>query len=69
MKFDFYVHGLWILGSVFFLFGSMIAGNIEWVEGVTETSFGVSMLIAFILFLIAGMMFISSAVNARQEGA
>ena len=55
MKFDFYVHA------------SMIAGNIEWVEGVTQSSFGISLLIAFLLFLIATMLIISAAFNARKE--
>jgi len=67
MKFDFYVHGLWILASVCFLVASMIAGNIEWVEGVTQSSFGISLLIAFLLFLIATMLIISAAFNARKE--
>ena len=67
MKFDFYVHGLWILSAVFFLIGGMIAGNIEWVEGTTMISFAVSILIAFVVFLVATMLMISSAMNARHE--
>ncbi len=67
MKFDFYVHGLWILSAAFFLIGSMIAGNIEWVEGTTSISFALSLLLAFVIYLIAAMMMISSAMNARQE--
>ena len=67
MKFEFYVHGLWILGAVFFFIASLIAGNIEWVEGTTAFSFWVSVLLAFVLFLVAGMCWISAAVNARQE--
>jgi hypothetical protein len=67
MSFDFHVHGLWILGTVFLFIGALIAGNIEWVEGTTEFSFAFSALLAFVMFLIAGMCWISSAVNARQE--
>jgi hypothetical protein len=67
MPFDFHVHGLWILGAVFMFIGGMIAGNIEWVEGTTEFSFGFSALLAFVMFLVAGLCWISSAVNARQE--
>jgi membrane protein YdbS with pleckstrin-like domain len=63
----FYVQGLWILGSVFMLLGAVIAGNIEWVEGTTTWSFGISVLIAFAFFLVAGLCWISSAVNARKE--
>ena len=29
-RFDFYVHGLWIIGAVLFFLGSLIAGNVEW---------------------------------------
>ena len=67
MRFDFYVHGLWILGSVFFFIGTLIAGNIEWVEGTTAFSFWISIILAFVLILVAGMMWVSAAVNARQE--
>lgn len=67
MSFDFHVHGLWILGTVFLFIGALIAGNIEWVEGTTEFSFAFSALLAFVMFLIAGMCWISAAVNARQE--
>lgn len=66
-KFDWYVHGLWILGSVFGFAGAMLAGNMEWVEGTTTASYGFSALIAFLLILVCGMCWISSAVNARVE--
>ena len=66
MRFDFHVHGLWILGSVLFFLASLIAGNIEWVVGTTETSFAISVILAFVLYLLAGMFWISSAVNARE---
>ena len=67
MTFEFHVHGLWILGAVFLFIGSLIAGNIEWVEGTTEFSFAFSALLAFVMLLIAGMCWISAAVNAKQE--
>lgn len=67
MKFEFYVHGLWILGAVFFFLASLIAGNIEWVEGTTVFSFWIAVLLAFALFLVAGMCWISASVNARLE--
>lgn len=67
MKFDFYVHGLWMLSAVFVLIGSVIAGNIEWVEGTTTISFALSLLLAFVIYLIATMLMISAAMNARQE--
>jgi hypothetical protein len=67
MSFDFHVHGLWILGAVFFFAGGIMAGNLEWIDGTTPTSFGISVVLIFVLFLIAGMLWISAAVNARQE--
>jgi len=67
MSFDFHVHGLWILGAVFFFAGAVIAGNLQWVEGTNTASFVLSGIISFVLFLVAGMLWISSAVNARHE--
>ncbi len=67
MAFDWYVQGLWIFGSVLLFLGALIAGNVEFVEGATEISFGLSVILAFILLLLGGMMLVSSAVNARHE--
>ena len=67
MDFDFYVHGLWITGAIFFFIGGMIAGNIEWVHGTTAFSYWLSALVGFLMFAVAGMCWISAAVNAREE--
>ncbi|MCD6216162.1 MAG: hypothetical protein DRP08_00170 [Candidatus Aenigmatarchaeota archaeon] len=67
MKFNFHVHGLWIIGTICLLLGSMIAGNIAYVEGTTTTSYILSLLITFILLLSAGVFWISAAVNAKTE--
>ena len=67
MKFNFHIHGLWIIGAICLLLGSMIAGNIAWVEGTTTSSYILSLLIAFILLLSAGVFWISAAVNAKTE--
>ncbi len=66
MKMTFAVHGLWILGAVFMAFGGLILGNVEWVEGATRFSFVLSLILAFLLILIAGMFWISAAVNAKE---
>jgi len=66
-KFDWYVHGLWILGSALGFAGSMLASNMEWVEGTTAVSYSIAALLSFLLILVAGMCWISAAVNARQE--
>lgn len=67
MGYEFHVHGLWILGALSFFLGTLIAGNLEWVEGTTNVSFAVSVVIAFLFILFAGALWISAAVNARQE--
>lgn len=66
-RWDWFVHGLWLLGAVFFFLGSIIAGNLEWALGTNSTSYGVSAILGFVMFLIAGMCWISASVNARQE--
>lgn len=67
MKFDFYVHGLWILSAIFLMIGSMIAGNIEWVEGATPVSYALALVLAFAMYLVASMLMISASINARHE--
>ena len=67
MTFEFHVHGLWVLGAIAFFIGTLIAGNLEWVEGTTSASFAVSVVIAFLFILFAGALWISAAVNARNE--
>ena len=67
MAFDFHVHGLWILGTIFLFLGAMIAGNIEWVEGTTAFSFWLAILKSVFMLLVSGMCWISASVNARHE--
>ena len=66
MKMDFIVHGYWIIGAIFMTFGCLILGNIEWVEGTTKASFIISLVLAFLLILIGGLFWISSAINAKE---
>ncbi len=67
MSFEFHVHGLWLLGAIAFFIGTLMAGNLEWVEGTTNASFVLSVIIAFLFVLFAGALWISAAVNARKE--
>lgn len=67
MSFDFHVHGLWILGALFFFVAGIMAGNLQWVLGTNSVSYGISVVLIFLLFLIAAMFWISAAVNARHE--
>lgn len=67
MGFEFHVHGLWILGAILALVASMLAGNIQWVEGTTQFSYYSSIFLAFVLFLFVGVCWISASVNAANE--
>jgi len=52
----------WILGTVFILFGAMIAGQARPdVLGATAESFAISIILAFILILFGGLLWISVA--------
>ena len=67
MGFDFHVHGRWVLGAAFFFVAGIMAGNLQWVAGTTEVSFAISVILIFLLFLVAAMFWISAAVNARND--
>ena len=66
MKMEFHSHGFWFIGSLTLLAASLIAGNAEWVEGTTEASFALALLISLALFLFSGLLWISAAINARN---
>ncbi len=66
MPFDLHTHGLWLLGGIFMFIAALIAGNVEWVEGTTAASFWLSVALSFVLFLIAGVCWISAAVNSKR---
>ncbi|MCD6478155.1 MAG: hypothetical protein J7K87_04065 [Candidatus Aenigmarchaeota archaeon] len=52
----------WIIGALLILFGSMIAGQARSdVLGATTSSFTISLIVAFILILIGGLMWITVA--------
>ncbi|MCD6399014.1 MAG: hypothetical protein J7L08_03770 [Candidatus Aenigmarchaeota archaeon] len=57
----------WILGTVFILFGAMIAGQARAdVLGATTSSFAISLMLSFILILIGGLMWITVAGVIRE---
>lgn len=66
MKFDPMIHGFWFLGSVFLAVSVLLLGNIEFVEGTTQFSYWFTVILAFVLLLAAGLLWISAAVNARR---
>lgn len=57
----------WILGSIFMLGGVWIITNLEMNLGVTESSYIVALIIAFIMFLLAGFLWISVAVGTEKQ--
>ncbi|MEM5812196.1 MAG: hypothetical protein QXN71_03245 [Candidatus Aenigmatarchaeota archaeon] len=58
---------IWILGGLFILGGTWIVQNLELNIGVSEFQYALALIIAFVLFLIAGLCWISVAVATRQE--
>ena len=66
-KWDWYVHGLWILGTLFAFFGALLAGNMAWIEGTNIVSFTLAVVVSFLLLLVGGLMWISAGANAVQH--
>jgi uncharacterized membrane protein len=58
---------VWVLGSVLLLLGVWIVQNLKLGIGVSEFSYAFAMLISFILFLTAGLCWISVAVATRHD--
>ena len=56
---------IWALGSLFLIGGSWIMGNLELTIGVTSVSYGIALLAAFVLYMLAGLCWISVAVATR----
>jgi hypothetical protein len=59
--------GVWILGGMFMLLGTWIVQNLELNVGVSGFSYVLAMLIALVLFLLAGLAWISVAVATRHK--
>lgn len=57
----------WILGSIAILFGSWIAGHVEQTLGVTTESYALALVVAFLLILFGGFMWIAVAVAVSEE--
>jgi hypothetical protein len=56
----------WVLGGVLILFGTWIVQNLQLTIGVSGVSYVLAMIIALILFLVAGLLWISVAVATRH---
>jgi hypothetical protein len=59
--------GGWILGSLLLLAGTWIIQNLKLEVGVTDLSYALAFLIAFVLFLLGGLAWISVAVATRRD--
>ena len=59
--------GVWVLGGVFMLLGTWIVQNLEFNVGVSGFSYAIAILIAFVLFLLTGLAWISVAVATRHK--
>jgi len=57
----------WVLGAAFMLSGTWIIQNLEYNVGVSGFSYAVAILIAFLMFLLAGLAWISVAVATRHK--
>ncbi len=57
----------WIIGGMFILGGTWIVQNLQLNIGVTDFQYYIALLIALILFLLAGLCWISVAVATRQN--
>lgn len=56
----------WILGGIFILMGTWIVQNLELTVGVSGFSYILALVIALILFLVSGLLWISVAVATRH---
>ncbi len=56
----------WVLGALLMLAGSWIAGHLEWTVGTTKAGYYGALIIAFLMFLVAGLCWIGVAVGASR---
>jgi membrane protein DedA with SNARE-associated domain len=59
--------GSWIAGALLILAGTWIIQNLKLEVGVTELSYALALIVAFIFFLLAGLAWISVAVATRRD--
>lgn len=55
----------WFIGAFCLLLGSMIAGQLEKTIGVTDLTYGFALVLALVLFLIGGLMWITVALAMK----
>jgi hypothetical protein len=57
----------WLIGTTCIFFGSLIAGSVEPVVGSTTVSIVMAYSLAFILIMLGGMFWISTAILQTEE--
>ncbi|OGI11658.1 hypothetical protein A3K64_00900 [Candidatus Micrarchaeota archaeon RBG_16_36_9] len=57
----------WLIGTVCVFFGALIAGSVEPVTGSTTASIIMAYALSFILILLGGMFWISTAILQTEE--
>jgi hypothetical protein len=57
---------VWIMGGIFLLVGVWIINNLKMDIGVSEASYIMALLISLVLFLLAGLCWISVAVATKR---
>ena len=58
----------WIIGAICIFIGALIAGSVETtVLGATTTSVAMAYIISFVLILLGGMFWISTAIIQVEE--
>ncbi len=56
----------WTFGALAITFGSVIAGNIRPGLGVSETGLLIAFILAFVLILVGGLLWISVALAMKK---
>ncbi|NOQ55735.1 MAG: hypothetical protein GQ477_02920 [Nanohaloarchaea archaeon] len=59
--------GEWLLATTLIISGMWIAINVEWVLGVTSTSYYGALLIAFIFNLVAGLIYAAITAEVARD--
>jgi hypothetical protein len=57
----------WLIGTICIFFGALIAGSVEPVVGATVVSITMAYGLAFILIMLGGMFWISTAIMQRED--
>ena len=58
---------VWVLGALLMFGGVWILNNLELTVGVPMTSYAMGMVVSVVLFLLAGLCWISVAVGTRRK--